>query len=225
MKRHDILGCGLAAVVAGGLGLASFPVQAQSRYPERPIRLIVPFAPGGTIDAYARALARQVESQIGQPIVVDNRSGANGILGADTVAKATPDGYTLLDNAASFVINASMYKKLPYDTEKDFAPITNFVKGLGYLLVVHPSVPANSVTELIDLAKRKPDSMRFSSPGIVNRLYAEIRKAIQEPKLVEFFRSGGFEPQGDPPAEFQKAFRNDIKRYAEIVRAAKINPE
>ena len=330
MKRRGVLGCALAAVVAVGLELASFPVQAQSRYPERPIRLIVPFAPGGTIDAYARALARQVESQIGQPIVVDNRGGANGILGADTVAKATPDGYTLLDNAASFVINASMYKKLPYDTEKDFAPITNFVKGLGYLLVVHPSVPANSVKELIELAKRKPDSMRYSSPGIgngqhlaaalmslktgiqmlhipykgsspalgallsgevhlafqtptsvvphitsgrlkalgfsgdqrlavlpnvptvaeagvpgfyydvawhawfapaktppaiVNRLYAEIRKAIQEPKLVEFFRSGGFEPQGDPPAEFQKAFRNDIKRYAEIVRAAKIDPE
>ena len=182
MKRRDVLGCGLAVVVAAGLELASFPAQAQSKYPERPIRLIVPFAPGGTIDAYARALARQVESQIGQPIVVDNRGGANGILGADIVAKAAPDGYTLLDNAASFVINASMYKKLPYDTEKDFAPI-------------------------------------------VNRLYAEIRKAIQEPKLVEFFRSGGFEPRGDPPAEFQKAFRNDIKRYAEIVRAAKIDPE
>ena len=137
-------------------------------YPSRPIRLVVPFAPGGTIDAYARALARQVESQIGQSIVIDNRAGANGIVGADTVAKAAPDGYTLLNNAASFVINASMYKKLPYDTDRDFTPITNFVKGLGYLLVAHPSVPANSVKELLELAKKKPDAMRYSSPGIGN---------------------------------------------------------
>ena len=299
-------------------------------YPSRPIRLVVPFAPGGTIDAYARALARQVESQIGQSIVIDNRAGANGIVGADTVAKAAPDGYTLLNNAASFVINASMYKKLPYDTDRDFTPITNFVKGLGYLLVAHPSVPANSVKELLELAKKKPDAMRYSSPGIGNgqhlafelmsiktgtqllhvpykgsapalaavlggevhigfqtptsvvphitsgklkalgfsgdkrlpalpnvptvaeagvpgfyydvawhawfgpakmppaivaRLYTEMKRALQEPRLVEFFRAGGFEPQADPPAEFAKIFRADIKHYAEIVRAAKIKPE
>lgn len=299
-------------------------------YPNRPIRLVVPFTPGGTIDAYARALARQVESQMGQSIVIDNRAGANGILGADTVAKASPDGYTLLNNAASFVINASMYKKLPYDTDRDFTPITNFVKGLGYLLVVHPSVPANSVKELLELARKKPGAMRYSSPGIgngqhlafelmamktgtqllhvpykgsapalaavlggevhigfqtptsviphitsgklkalgfsgdkrlpamanvptvseagvpgfyydvawhawfgpakmppaiVTRLYTEVKKALQEPKLAEFFRAGGFEPQADTPAEFAKIFRSDIKRYAEIVRAAKIEAE
>ena len=299
-------------------------------YPSRPIRLVVPFAPGGTIDAYARALARQVESQIGQSLVIDNRAGANGIVGADTVAKAAPDGYTLLNNAASFVINASMYKKLPYDTDRDFTPITNFVKGLGYLLVAHPSVPANSVKELLELAKKKPDAMRYSSPGIGNgqhlafelmsiktgtqllhvpykgsapalaavlggevhigfqtptsvvphitsgklkalgfsgdkrlpalpnvptvaeagvpgfyydvawhawfgpakmppaivaRLYTEMKRALQEPRLVEFFRAGGFEPQADPPAEFAKIFHADIKHYAEIVRAAKIKPE
>ena len=316
----------LLGVLAVSFSTAAWP----QAYPHRPIRLVVPFVPGGTIDAYARALARQVEAQIGQPIVIDNRAGANGIVGADTVAKAAPDGYTLLNNAASFVINASMYKKLPYDTANDFTPITNFVRGLGYLLVVHPPVPANSMKELIELAKKKPNSVRFSSPGIgngqhlaaelmnmktgiqmlhvpykgsspalaavlggevqlafqtpssviplinsgklkalgfsgekrlpalanvptiaeagvpgymydvawhawfappktpaaiVNRLYSEIRKALQEPKLVAFFREGGFEPQGDPPAEFQKIFRADIKRYAEIVRAAKIEPE
>lgn len=133
----------------------SFACAAQP-YPSRPIRFVVPFPPGGTIDAYARALARQVESWVGQPIVIDKRPGANGILGADTVAKAAPDGYTLLDNAASFVINASMCRKLPYDAANDFTPITNFVRGLGYLLVAHPSVPANSVRELIELAKKKP---------------------------------------------------------------------
>ncbi len=312
------------------LAAASSSLAWGQPYPNRPIRLVVPFAPGGTIDAYARVLARQVESQIGQPIVVDNRAGANGILAAEIVAKAAPDGYTLLNHAASFVINASMYKKLPYDTEKDFTPVTNFARGLGYLLVVHPSVAAGSVKELIELAKKKPGAVRYSSPGIgngqhlavelmnmktgtqmlhvpykgsspalaavlsgevhlgfqtptsvlphitsgklkalgfsgdqrltalpnvptvaeagvpgfyydvawhawfgpaktppaiVDRLYTEIRKAVQEPRLVEIFRSGGFEPQADPPAEFAKIFRADIKRYAEIVRAAKIEPE
>src|SRR5687767_7977771 len=164
------------ALVVGMLALVGTLPAASQTYPSRPIRLIVPYTPGGTIDAYARALARQVEAQIGQPIVIDNRPGANGILGADTVAKANPDGYTLLNQAASFVINASMYRKLPYDTEKDFTPITNFVRGLGYLLVVHPSVPANSVRELIELAKKKPNSVRFSSPGIGNgqHLAAEL---------------------------------------------------
>ena len=317
-------------VIVGTLGLLQGSAGYAQTYPSRPIRLVVPFSPGGTISTYARSLARQVEMQIGQPIVIDNRAGANGILGADTVAKATPDGYTLLNDAASFVINASMYKKLPYDTANDFTPITNFVKGLGYLLVVHPAVPVTSVKELIELANKKPGSVRFSSPGIgngqhlaaellnvktgiqmlhvpykgsapalaavlggevqlafqtptsviplitsgklkalgfsgdkrlaalsnvptvaeagvpgfhydvawhawfapaktpagiVNRLYDEIRKALQDAKLVSFFREGGFEPQADPPAEFAKIFRADIKRYAEIVRAAKIEPE
>jgi tripartite-type tricarboxylate transporter receptor subunit TctC len=312
------------------LAVCATSVTWAQAYPTRPIRLVVPFVPGGTIDAYARALARQVETQVGQPIVIDNRAGANGILGADTVAKAAPDGYTLLNNAASFVVNASMYRKLPYDTANDFTPITNFVRGLGYLLVAHPSIPANSVRELIELAKKKPNTVRFSSPGIgngqhlaaelmsmktgvqmlhvpykgsspalaavlggevqvafqtpssviplvssgklkalgfsgekrlpalpnvptvaeagvpgytydvawhawfapartppavVNRLFKEIRTALQEPKLVAFFREGGFEPQADPPAEFAKIFRADIKRYGDIVRAAKIEPE
>src|SRR5687768_1695103 len=103
MRRFVNLLAALATVSCSG-------AWAQT-YPNRPIRLVVPYTPGGTIDAYARALARQVESQMGQPVVIDNRPGANGILGADTVAKAAPDGHTLLNQAASFVINASMYRK------------------------------------------------------------------------------------------------------------------
>ena len=303
--------------------------QSGSDYPNRPVRLVVAFPPGGNVDVFARLLARQVETQIGQQIVVDNRAGgANGIVGYDIVAKAPPDGYTLLSAAFAFVVNPALYGKLPYDTEKDFTPITNFVLGLGYVLTVNGGVPAQSVRELIALAKTQrlsyssagigngqhlsaelfrmkagipllhvpykgggpalnavvsgetqisfpspipvaphvkagrvralgfTGSVRVSSlpevptiaeaglPGfhfdagwhalfapagtpapVVERLYREVKKALEAPKLREAFITGGYEPQGDPPAEFRKIFRADIRRYAELVRAAKIEAQ
>src|SRR5690349_1224696 len=129
MKR--LIALALAALAGSAL--------AQAQYPARPIRLVMPFPPGGNVDTLGRVLARSLEGQLGQPVVVDNRGGANGILGIDIVAKAPPDGYTLMDNSFSFVINPSIYRKLPYDTERDFAPITNFAVGLGYVLAANPS--------------------------------------------------------------------------------------
>jgi tripartite-type tricarboxylate transporter receptor subunit TctC len=154
----------LAAALCIGALPASFAT-AQTSYPGRPIRLVVPVPPGGAIDTFARTLTRQLEGQLGT-IVVDNRSGANGIIGADLVAKAPPDGYTLLSHSFAFVINPAMYRQLPYSTERDFTPITNYVNGLGYLLLAHASVPARNVRELIALAKEKP--LRYSSPGVGN---------------------------------------------------------
>ncbi len=136
---------GFAAAVLCLLGASAATVFAQANYPNRPIRLVVPVPPGGGIDTFARTLTRQLEGRLGM-IVVDNRGGANGIIGADLVAKAPPDGYTLLSHSFAFVINPAMYKQLPYDTEKDFYPITNYVNGLGYLLSAHPSVAARNVT-------------------------------------------------------------------------------
>ena len=147
------------------LACFAFHAHAQS-YPARPIRLVMPFPPGGNVDAFGRVLAKHLEAQLGQPVVVDNRGGANGIIGVDIVAKALPDGYTLLDTSFSFVINPSIYRKLPYDTEKDFAPITNFAMGLGYVLTAHPSVPVQSVKDMVDLAKKT--TLRYSSPGVGN---------------------------------------------------------
>ncbi len=315
-------------IVAIGALLLAFAGGACSQsYPDRPLRLVVPFPPGGNVDSFARVLARQVEVQLAQSIVIDNRGGANGIVGADLVAKAAPNGYTLLGTSIAFVVNAGMYKKLPYDSEKDFLPITNFAWGLGYLLTVNPSVPAQSVKELIALAKNGGDGLRYSTPGIgngqhlaaelfatkagipllhvpykgggpalnavlggevqitfpavtvgaphvkagklralgftggtrvaslpdvptiaeagvpgyrfdsgwhawfapaktppavVNRLYAAILEALKEPKLREYLIAGGYEPRGDVPEEFRKIFHSDIRLYAEIVRAAKI---
>ena len=139
---------------------------AAQQFPTRPIRVVVPFPAGGNVDTYIRQLARQMESSMGQPLVVDNRGGANGIVGCDIVAKAAPDGYTILATSIAFAINPSMYKKLPYDSEKDYAPITNYANGLGYVMAAHPSVPATNIKELIALAKKQP--LRYGSAGIGN---------------------------------------------------------
>lgn len=141
----------LAPLIALCATFASVTAQA---YPTRPIRLVAPFVAGGTADVLARQVANEVGSQMGQTFVIDNRAGANGIIGTDTVAKAQPDGHTLLHVTASFVINPHIYTKLPYDIWKDFAPVTNVVLGTGYLLVVNPSVPVSSVKDLIALSKR-----------------------------------------------------------------------
>jgi len=145
-------------------------MQAQSDvYPARPIRLVAPFPAGGTADAIARIVANEVGTGIGQSFVIDNRSGANGIIGTDIVAKAPPDGHTLLHVTGSFVINPSIYRKLPYDIFRDFAPVTNVVLGTGYLLLLNPSVHASSVKELVALAKTQ--KLTYSSPGVGNTLH------------------------------------------------------
>jgi tripartite-type tricarboxylate transporter receptor subunit TctC len=140
-------------------------------YPSHPIRLVIPFAAGGTPDAIGRVLAARLEPALGQSIVIDNRAGANGIIGVDIVSKSAPDGYTLLMTSSSFVINSIVYRKLPYDIHKDFIPITNVALGLGYLLLVHPSLPANSVQELIALAGKKEGQLPYGSPGVGNSLH------------------------------------------------------
>ena len=134
------------------------------KYPTRPIRLVVASSPGGASDILARMLAQKLSEELGQQVVVDNRGSASGVIGTDIVAKATPDGYTLLIIQPSLTINPSMVRKLPYDAVRDFAPISHVVDACQ-VLTVNAALPAKSVKDLIALAKAKPGQLTFGSPG------------------------------------------------------------
>ena len=144
------------------LSLSCFAAHA---WPTKPVRIVVAYPPGGGIDVLARQLADKLTPAWGQPVLVENRPGANTIVATDAVAKSAPDGHTILMTTdATFSINPHLYAKLPYDAQRDFAPVTMLVL-LQQLLVAHPSLPANTLNELIDLAKQKPGSINYASYG------------------------------------------------------------
>lgn len=296
-------------------------------YPNRPIRLVVPFPPGGGLDVIARAVATQVEAQIGQTVVIDNRGGANGIIGSEIVARASADGYTIMNNGAALLVGQIIYRKLPYDIERDFAPITSIGRGTGYLLLVNGSSPVHSIKDLIALAQNGERPMSYGSAGVGNpnhlaqalfvlragidathipyrgtapsinalmtndvqficapvsaalpqvkagrlralaftgasrsavlpnvptvteagvtgynfgggfvgwhapagtsagiiaRLQNEVHKALQVPKVRDAVETGGYNPGGESPVEFEKFVRAEMKTFREAVKAAKL---
>ncbi|HTD91544.1 MAG TPA: tripartite tricarboxylate transporter substrate-binding protein, partial [Burkholderiales bacterium] len=137
-------------------------------YPERPVRWVLGFAPGGSPDSVARIITPQLTAQMGQSMVLDNRPGANGILGADIVAKSNPDGYTLLITSAAFAINPSIARKLPFDAIKSFEPVTNVASSEALVLAINPTLPAQTLQELIQLAKRPGAKIAYGSSGVGN---------------------------------------------------------
>ncbi len=151
------------ALLAGLIGMG-LPAAAQ-QYPNHPVRLIVPQTPGGATDVFARAIGQKLGERWGKPVVVDNRGGAGGIIGTDVVAKAAPDGYTLLVTyAGSQAVNQSLYAKLPFDSVADFQMVAT-IAAVPFFLVVHPSLPAKTLPEFIALARAKPGSIRYASSG------------------------------------------------------------
>jgi tripartite-type tricarboxylate transporter receptor subunit TctC len=174
------------------LGAATAAAQAD-KWPQKPVTFIVPFPPGGGTDISARTVAAKLSAKWGQSVIVENRSGAAGILGAEAVAKARPDGYTLLiANIGTQSINPSLYPKLPYDPDKAFAPIS-LICELPFVLMASPSFAPNSVKELVALAKSKPDSVTFASSGSGGspHLTAEIFQAATGTKMTHVPYKGG----------------------------------
>ncbi len=177
----------VAALLPAESGLA----QAQS-YPSKPIRLIVPTAPGGGTDFSARLIGTKLAEAWGQTVVIDNRSGASGNIGVELAARAVPDGHTLVMPITSFPVNPSLFAKLPFDTEKDFAPIA-LVASAPLLLVVNPSVPAKSVGELIALTKSRPGQLNYanSGSGTTAHLAGELFKRTAGVDIVSIAYKGG----------------------------------
>lgn len=164
MALRRTLMCTLA-VCAAATALAPLAHAQAGDYPNRPIKLIVPFAPGGSTDIVARLLADKMGQILGKAVVVDNKGGAGGSIGADAIAKSAPDGYTIgMATVSTHGANPAIYARLPYDPVKDFAPITN-VMSVPSVFVVHPSVPAKSMKEFVALAKAEPGKYSFATPG------------------------------------------------------------
>ncbi len=171
------------SLLIGGLAYAT--AVAAQQYPAKPVRLIVPTAPGGGADLVARVLAQKLSKPFGQSFVVDNRGGAGTTLGTDIAAKSAADGYTLILHHISLAFNVSFYQKLPYDVLRDFAPIS-LVANQPYVVVVHPSLPVRSIQELISLAKARPGSITYASGGAGSGPYmaTEFLKSITHIDLL-----------------------------------------
>ncbi len=154
-------------------------------YPERPVRLVVPVAPGGAVDVVGRMAGQKLSGLLGQNVVIDNRAGANYIIGTEIVARSAPDGYTLLITAGAHTINPAIYRKLPYDTLRDFTPISHIANSTGLVIVVHPSFPARSLAQLIETARASPGKVIFGSAGVGNltHLAGELFQVMAGVKL------------------------------------------
>ena len=230
-------------------GLTS--AQAQGWQPSRPITMVVPFPPGPALDLVARLVAKRIEGPLGQTIVVENRTGANGTIGAAAVARAAPDGATLLAaTAGTHVTAVGLMKNLPYDPIKDFTPIVAAVEPVT-CLAVHPSLPVSSVPELIAYAKAHPGELSFGSSGVgsvfhlMGELFNEtagvkinhvpyrgvapamqdLLGALHEPDIVQNFHANGYDVIGGTPQQFTDRIKDGIERYGALIKAAGIQPE
>jgi len=183
----------LVRVVAALTAVAFSAVLHAQAFPNKGLRLVVPFPPGAGTDMFARVLAHKLSESLGQPVVVDNRPGAGAIIGTDIVAKSPPDGYTLLLSTTSHAINPSVYSKLPYNTLRDFATVTQ-VATVPTVLVVHPSLPVTTAQELVAFARSRPGELNVgsSSSGTVFHLAAELFKSMAGIEMVHVpFKGGG----------------------------------
>ncbi len=219
-------------MIAGCLAVASLALsEARAQdpaagYPRKAVRVIVPAAPGGGADIIARLIGQQLGKSLGQTFLADNRPGAANIVGTEIVAKAQPDGYTLIVNTAGpMSINPLLYAKLPYDAVKDFAPISN-VADTAFVLVVHPTVPAKSVADLISLAKAKPGQMAYASwgRGSANHLATELFMMMSQVKLLQVPYKGSGAAMPDVLSGNVQMTFDTIASAVPQIRAGRLRP-
>src|SRR6266508_369253 len=239
------------ALALGALGLDAGHALGQG-YPSKPIRIVVPFAPGGGVDVLARLVSAKLPEFLGQPVIVEHRPGAGGNIGADAVAKAAPDGYTILLTTSGHAMSPALYRALPFDAAKDFVPVTQVIAST-LVLVANPKLPAASARDLIALAKAKPGSLNYGSSGpdappvaesglpgfafavwngmfvpantprdVVAAIQRAVARALATPEVGDRIRAVGNEPIGSTPEEFDAQFKADLVRFAKIVRDANI---
>lgn len=209
---------------AAALCLAASSVSAQS-YPVKPIRLVVPFPPGGPADSVARPLAQKLGEALGQPVVVDNRPGATGTIGASVVAKAPPDGYTLLLGTSNEMsMSPGLYEKLPYDPVRDFAPITTVIT-FPNILVVHPALPVRTAKALVALARGNPKRLNFGTSGIgsTNHLTGELFQAATGVKVSWIAYKGGGPATTDLVAGHIEAMFATLPSAVAFVKSGKLS--
>ncbi len=208
----------LIAALAAANGHAQTPV-----YPTKPIRMIVPFTPGGPADIGGRIVAQKLNEAWGQQVIVENRAGASGTIGADAVAKAPPDGYTMLLNASIHVIVPSLFKKMPYDAIRDFTPVS-VVYSSPLLLAVTPTLPVKNVREFIALAKARPGELAFASAGSGSstHLTAELLKTVTGTKMTHVPYKGQSQALTDLIAGHIPFMFNSLPPVIEFVRAGRL---
>jgi tripartite-type tricarboxylate transporter receptor subunit TctC len=212
----------LKSLIAALALIVALPAAAQD-YPSRPVKIVVSYAPGGSNDVVARVIAPELQKELGQSFVVENRAGASGTIGADMVAKAAPDGYTLFMGAGAHALAPSLYKKLPYDIVKDFAPIS-LAATSTYVLVLNPSVPATTLPELIALLKSKPGQLNYASAGKGTPLHlaAELFKSKTGTDIVHVPYGGDTPALNDLMAGTIQLSFMSVASTAPQIRAGKL---
>lgn len=219
MIRNTFWVAGFCAVLGHAAG-----VMAQS-YPTKPVRWVVPYAAGGPTDTLARIVSQKVSEQWGERILIDQRPGANSIIGTEVVANAQPDGYTMLVALPALAINPSVYPKLPYDTLRDIAPVTLFGTA-GYVVIVNASLPAQSVADLVALAKARPGELSYGSGGTASPAHLAIELLQQQAgiRMVHVAYKGGAPALVDLVSGQTQVMANPIASSMPFIRAGKLRP-
>ena len=221
MRFARLIRCTLAAcTIAAPAGSAA----VSDEYPARPVTLIAPWPPGGAVDTLSRILAAKLTDRLGKSVIVENRPGAGSVIGVAAVARAAPDGYTLvMAGSAALATSVTIYKKLPYDPTKDFAPLA-FIARIPFVLVVHPSLPVHSVSDLIELAKTRSGDLSYASggPGSPHHLYTELFKRVTGVEMRHIPYKGSAPALGDVVAGHVPVMFGDIIASLPLIREGKL---